>query len=347
VAEYRHLLVERVAETDEALLEKYLGGEELTPEEIKAAVRKMVIAGEIYPVLCGSAFKNKGVQPMLDAVVDFLPSPLDIPAAEGIDNKGNPVERKADEAGPFAALAFKIVADRFGKLTYFRVYSGTIAKGDEVYNATKERKERLGRILLMHANQREDLEVAMAGDIVAGLGFQQTTTGDTLCDRAHPVVLEETLRHAAETGRPALVEATCNQVNQEGGYTGTRPAEFVAFVSRLAREAGMPEDRVVLGGDHLGPNPWTALGVRLAMARAAEMVRDYVRAGYAKVHLDASMRCADSCRSGSVSTSVPSRSKTARMVFVVGRRGPPTQRESLACKARAPVLTLPRRSQRT
>ncbi len=143
------------------------------------------------PVICGSAFKNKGVQPMLDAVVDFLPSPLDIPPAEGTDMKGeNVVERKADEESPFAALAFKIVADPFGKLTYFRVYSGTIGKGDEVYNSTKDRKERLGRILLMHANQREDLDVAMAGDIVAGLGFKQTTTGDTLCDRAHPIVLE-------------------------------------------------------------------------------------------------------------------------------------------------------------
>ncbi len=143
------------------------------------------------PVLSGSAFKNKGVQPMLDAVVDFLPSPLDIPPAQGMDMKGIEVlERPADEAAPFAALAFKIVADPFGKLTYFRVYSGRIEKGAEVYNSTKERKERLGRILLMHANQRQDLEVAMAGDIVAGLGFKQTTTGDTLCDRTHPIVLE-------------------------------------------------------------------------------------------------------------------------------------------------------------
>ena len=167
--EWRAKLLDIVATEDEALMEKYLSDEVLTEDEIKNAIRLGTLNFSFVPVLCGSAFKNKGVQPMLDAVVDFLPSPLDIPAAEGIDNKGNPVERKADEAGPFAALAFKIVADRFGKLTYFRVYSGTIAKGDEVYNATKERKERLGRILLMHANQREDLEVAMAGDIVAGL----------------------------------------------------------------------------------------------------------------------------------------------------------------------------------
>ena len=143
------------------------------------------------PVLTGSAFKNKGVQPMLDAVVDFLPSPLDIPPTQGTNLRGDEtVSREPDEKAPFAALAFKIVADPFGKLTYFRVYSGTIHKGDEVYNSVKERRERLGRILLMHANQREDLDVAMAGDIVAGLGFKDTTTGDTLCDRTDPIILE-------------------------------------------------------------------------------------------------------------------------------------------------------------
>jgi elongation factor G len=172
-------------------MEKYLAGEELAEADIKRAIRKGTLAFEFVPILCGSAFKNKGVQPMLDAVVDFLPSPLDIPAAQGTNMKGDEVlERNADENGPFAALAFKIVADPFGKLTYFRVYSGQINKGDEVYNSTKEKKERLGRILLMHANQREDLDVAMAGDIVAGLGFKDTTTGDTLCDRQNLVILE-------------------------------------------------------------------------------------------------------------------------------------------------------------
>jgi elongation factor G len=172
-------------------MEKYLGGEEVTEEDIKRAIRKGTLAFDFVPILCGSAFKNKGVQPMLDAVVDFLPSPLDIPAAQGTNAKGDEVvERTADENGPFAALAFKIVSDPFGKLTYFRVYSGTVNKGDEIYNSTKERKERLGRILLMHANQREDLDVAMAGDIVAGLGFKETTTGDTLCDRNNLVILE-------------------------------------------------------------------------------------------------------------------------------------------------------------
>ncbi|MBU6241684.1 MAG: elongation factor G [Acidobacteria bacterium] len=188
---YRDLLLETIATSDDVFMEKYLGGEEVSEAEIKSAIRKGTLAFDFVPILCGSAFKNKGVQPMLDAVVDFLPSPLDIPAAQGTNLKGDQVvERSADENGPFAALAFKIVADPFGKLTYFRVYSGTINKGDEVYNSTKERKERLGRILLMHANQREDLDVAMAGDIVAGLGFKETTTGDTLCDRDNAVILE-------------------------------------------------------------------------------------------------------------------------------------------------------------
>ena len=189
--EYRTLLLETIATSDDEFMEKYLGGEEVTEADIKRAIRKGTLAFDFVPILCGSSFKNKGVQPMLDAVVDFLPSPLDIPAAQGTNLKGDEtVERSADENGPFAALAFKIVADPFGKLTYFRVYSGTINKGDEIYNSTKERKERLGRILLMHANQREDLDVAMAGDIVAGLGFKETTTGDTLCDRNNPVILE-------------------------------------------------------------------------------------------------------------------------------------------------------------
>ena len=189
--EYRTQLLETIATSDDEFMEKYLNGEEVTEADIKRAIRKGTLAFDFVPILCGSAFKNKGVQPMLDAVVDFLPSPLDIPPAQGTNNKGDEVvERPADENAPFAALAFKIVADPFGKLTYFRVYSGTINKGDEVYNSTKERKERLGRILLMHANQREDLDVAMAGDIVAGLGFKETTTGDTLCDRNNLVILE-------------------------------------------------------------------------------------------------------------------------------------------------------------
>ncbi|MBU3690353.1 MAG: elongation factor G [Acidimicrobiales bacterium mtb01] len=190
--EYREQLLETIATSDDEFMEKYLGGEQVTEDEIKRAIRKGTLAFDFVPILCGSAFKNKGVQPMLDAVVDYLPSPLDIPAAQGVKpgDAAEPAERSADESAPFAALAFKIVADPFGKLTYFRVYSGQINKGDEVYNSTKERRERLGRILLMHANQREDLDTALAGDIVAGLGFKETTTGDTLCDRNNPIILE-------------------------------------------------------------------------------------------------------------------------------------------------------------
>ncbi|MGO9876569.1 MAG: elongation factor G [Acidimicrobiia bacterium] len=187
----RHELLETIAHVDDALLEKYLADEEITTAEIQNALRLGALKFEFVPVLCGSAFKNKGVQPMLDAVVDYLPSPLDVPPTQGTDVKGEEtVERKASEDEPFSALAFKIVADPYGKLTYFRIYSGTLEKGAELYNSTKDRKERIGRILRMHADQREDIDVAYAGDIVAGLGFKQTTTGDTLCDRAHPIVLE-------------------------------------------------------------------------------------------------------------------------------------------------------------
>jgi elongation factor G len=184
-------LLETIAHVDDHLMEKYLSDEELTGDEIRHAIRVGTLSQEFVPVLCGSAFKNKGVQPMLDAVVDFLPSPIDIPPTRGTDLKGEPVERKASEDEPFSALAFKIVADPYGKLTYLRIYSGKLEKGSEIYNTTKDRKERIGRILRMHANQREDIEVAYAGDIVAGLGFKQTTTGDTLSERANAIILEK------------------------------------------------------------------------------------------------------------------------------------------------------------
>jgi elongation factor G len=189
-ARWRGELLEIVAGVDDALMEKYLADDEISVDELKAAVRKGTIAFEFVPVLCGSAFKNKGVQPMLDSVVEFLPSPLDLPPTAGTDLKDGAIERKADDAEPFSALAFKIVADPYGKLTYFRIYSGSLAKGAEIYNSTKDKKERIGRLLRMHANNREDIEVAYAGDIVAGLGFKQTTTGDTLCVREQPIVLE-------------------------------------------------------------------------------------------------------------------------------------------------------------
>jgi elongation factor G len=189
--QYRSELLELAAGENEEIMERYLNDGDLSEEDLKRAIRTGTLAFSFVPVLCGSAFKNKGVQQMLDCVVDYLPSPLDIPPAEGTNLKGDEkISREANEKAPFAALAFKIVADPFGKLTYFRVYSGQIAKGEELYNSVKEKRERVGRLLLMHANQREDIDVARAGDIVAGLGFKDVTTGDTLCDRDNPVILE-------------------------------------------------------------------------------------------------------------------------------------------------------------
>ncbi len=191
--EAHHQLIDIVSNHDDTIMEKYLGDEEITPEDLQRAIRTVTLGSHAVPILCGSAFKNKGVQPMLDAVVEYLPSPLDIPAAEGtVPRKEDvTVERPADDNAPFAALAFKIMTDPYvGKLTYLRVYSGTLTKGSGVVNSTKDRKERVGRILQMHANSREDLEVCHAGDIVAAVGLKQTTTGDTLCDADDPVVLE-------------------------------------------------------------------------------------------------------------------------------------------------------------
>jgi len=190
--EWRAKLVESVSEGDEDLLMKYLEGIEPSNEEIVQTVRKMTIAGTMVPVACGSAYKNKGVQLLLDCVVAYLPSPLDIHAIKGIDpDTGEEVQRPADDKGPFAALAFKIMADPFvGKLAFFRVYSGTLKSGSYVYNSTKGKKERIGRILQMHANKREDLEEVYSGDIAAAVGLKDTTTGDTLCDEKYEVILE-------------------------------------------------------------------------------------------------------------------------------------------------------------
>ena len=191
--QYRAELVEAVAEATDELLEKFLAGEELTVAEIKAGIRKMVLGSELYPVLCGSAFKNRGVQPMLDAVVDYLPSPIDMPAIEGHDIRDaeKVVERHADAAEPFSALAFKIMTHPFfGRLTYIRVYSGHIDSGAAVLNATKDKKERIGKIFQMHANKENPVAGVTAGHIYAVIGLKDTTTGDTLCDPASPVVLE-------------------------------------------------------------------------------------------------------------------------------------------------------------
>ncbi|MGE3193513.1 MAG: elongation factor G [Microbacteriaceae bacterium] len=191
--EYRQLLLETVAETDEALLEKYFGGEELTVAEIKGAIRKLTINSELYPVFCGSAFKNRGVQPMLDAVVDYLPSPLDMPAIEGHDirDEEKVIERHADSSEPFSALAFKIMTHPFfGRLTYIRVYSGKLDSGAQVINSTKGKKERIGKIFQMHANKENPVDGVTAGHIYAVIGLKDTTTGDTLSDPNDQVILE-------------------------------------------------------------------------------------------------------------------------------------------------------------
>lgn len=190
--EYREKMLEAVAEFDDQVMEKYLNGQALTEEEVRRVVRAGAISMKVIPVLCGSAFKNKGVQQLLDGVVDFLPSPLDIPSVKGIDpNSNKEVERKAADSEPFAALAFKIMSDPFaGQLTYFRVYSGTLKTGTPVLNVTKGTKDRIGRLLKMHANKREEIDAAHAGDIVAAVGLKGATTGDTLADEKQPVLLE-------------------------------------------------------------------------------------------------------------------------------------------------------------
>jgi len=189
---YRSLLVEKIAESDDALIEKYLSGEDLTIEEIKIGLRKLTVKAEVYPVFCGASLSNKGVQKLLDGVVEYLPSPKDVPDIVGVDvESGEQVSLKPDENGPFAALAFKIQTDPYvGRLTYFRVYSGKVNAGSYVYNSTSGKKERLGRILLMHANHREEIKEALAGEIVAGVGLE-ASTGDTLCSEDNKVLLEK------------------------------------------------------------------------------------------------------------------------------------------------------------
>ena len=191
--EYRQILIEAVAEQDESLLEKFFEGEEISTEEIKEAIRKSTIACDMTPVLCGTSYRNKGVQPMLDAVVDYMPSPLDVPAIKGQKPDHPEVEltRKASDEEPFAALAFKIMTDPFvGKLAFIRVYSGQIDAGSYTYNSTKQKRERIGRLLMMHANHREEVETVFAGEICGIVGLKDTTTADTLCDQKHPIILE-------------------------------------------------------------------------------------------------------------------------------------------------------------
>ena len=190
--EYREKLIESVAELDEELMEKYFGGEEISVDEIKKVIRKATIDNTMVPVTCGSSYRNKGVQMLLDAIIDYMPAPTDVPAIKGTDpDTGDEVERHSSDKEPFAALAFKIATDPFvGKLCFFRVYSGVVNAGDTVYNSVKDNNERLGRILQMHANDRKDIDCCYAGDIAAAVGLKNTTTGDTLCDEKHPVILE-------------------------------------------------------------------------------------------------------------------------------------------------------------
>src|SRR6058998_753585 len=192
VKEYREKMIEGLAEVDEHLMEKYVHGEPITPAELKAAVRKGTISMKLFPILCGASFKNKGVQPLLDAVIDYLPSPLDIPPMQGVNPETKEIEeRKAADDAPFAALAFKIMNDQHvGQLVFLRVYSGTLEAGSGVYNSTRDKKERVGRLLRMHANKKEEVEAVAAGDIAAAIGLKLTTTGDTLCEPDRPIVLE-------------------------------------------------------------------------------------------------------------------------------------------------------------
>ncbi len=191
--EYRDKLIEAVAETEDVLMEKYIEGQPITEEELVAGIRKATIAQKIFPVICGSSFKNKGVQNLLDAVCDYLPSPIDIPPVKGtaIDNPEEPMERKASDSEPFSALVFKIMTDPFvGQLCFIRVYSGKLNAGDSIYNVSKARRERVGRLVKMHANKREEIQEVLAGDICAAVGLKQVVTGDTICDEKHPILLE-------------------------------------------------------------------------------------------------------------------------------------------------------------
>ena len=258
--EYRAAMIESICETNDELLEKYLEGEEPSTEELKKALRAATISCEIIPVLCGSAYRNKGVQKLLDAIIEYMPAPTDIPDIKGVDMDGNEVTRKSSDEEPFAALAFKIMTDQFvGKLAFFRVYSGTMNAGSYVLNATKNKKERVGRILQMHANKREELDKVYSGDIAAAVGFKFTTTGDTICDEKYPVILESmefpepvidvAIEPKTKAGQDKMGEALAKlaeedptfrvSTNEETGQTiiaGMGELHLEIIVDRLLRE---------------------------------------------------------------------------------------------------------------
>jgi elongation factor G len=242
---WRHQLIDVVSQYDENVLEKYVSEEEITADDLRAAIRAATVSGDVVPVLCGTAFKNKGVQPLLDAVVDYLPSPLDIPAVSGTDVRlEGELERHPDDSEPFAALAFKIMSDPYvGKLTYFRVYSGKLAAGSPVLNATKDKKERIGRLLQMHANHREDKDAVFAGDIVAAVGLKNTTTGDTLCDPAHPIVLER-MEFPEPVISVAIEPKTKVDQDKLGKALGSLSEEDPTFQVRTDEETG----QTIIGG---------------------------------------------------------------------------------------------------
>ncbi|MFH1965070.1 MAG: elongation factor G, partial [Acidobacteriota bacterium] len=216
--EWRQIMVESVAETDNDLTEKFFGDEEISTQELVKAIRNATVSMAFTPCLCGSAFRNKGVQPLLDAVVDYLPSPMDVPPLIGVDMNGRPVECKPDDKGPFAALVFKILTDPFvGQLTFIRVYSGSLDAGASVYNSTKEKNERVGRLLKMHADKREEIKKVYSGDIVAVVGLKDVGTGDTICDRNHPIILE-----AIDFPEPVIsvaIEPKTRQDQEKLGYS--------------------------------------------------------------------------------------------------------------------------------
>jgi elongation factor G len=236
---WRHELVDVVSHHDDAVLEKYVGDEEITAADLKRGLRTATISGGVVPILCGSAFKNKAVQPLLDAIIDYLPSPLEVPPVEGHDPKTEEeMQRGPDDSEPFAALAFKIMSDPYvGKLTYFRVYSGKAAAGSQVLNVTKDRKERVGRILQMHANHREDKEAVFAGDIVAAVGLKHTATGDTLCDPGHPVLLER-MEFPAPVISVAIEPKTKADQDKLGKALGALSDEDPTFQVRTDDETG-------------------------------------------------------------------------------------------------------------
>ena len=258
--EYHTELIEKICELDDDLMMQYLEGEEIAVEDLKAALRKGCCNCTAIPVCCGSAYRNKGVQKLLDAVVEFMPSPIDIPPIKGVDMDGNEVVRHSSDEEPFAALAFKIMADPFvGKLAYFRVYSGTLNSGSYVYNATKDKKERVGRIMQMHANKRMELDKVYSGDIAAAVGFKITTTGDTICDEQHPVILESmefpepvielAIEPKTKAGQQKMGEALAKlaeedptfrqHTDQESGQTiiaGMGELHLEIIVDRLLRE---------------------------------------------------------------------------------------------------------------